>query len=425
MSQAGILNSSGGGGGGDITLTPDSGSALVGTSFPVLGATSGSSQTMETYTSGADFLIADQTFTTRYVVDPSSTTGLKGTYTTIQAAVNQASADGWSYLTTGICTIFIRRGAYTENISIPNNLAVHLLGYTPSGANTQLGDAVIVGSITLGTSTYVAIENVGMNSGGVADGITVPAGVFGFTMKDSVILGGTNSSINFTGSSQASFLYNVTLGGNLRVASTTVNLNNSALSGTTFITGTGVVNMFGSQPGSVTLADNAAVLMSESRASGTVTGTTSNTCSFYNSRYLAPNANNTFLNYTGIANISNVEVTNGSNLYASTVTVLQQPSSQGNVIKRTATAADYVVLYSDYYIGVTSTAAARAITLPDPSTISVDQCFIIKDESMAAGTNNITITPAAGNIDGAANKVINTNGGSVTAISDGTNYFII
>ncbi len=40
-----------------------------------------------------------------------------------------------------------------------------------------------------------------------------------------------------------------------------------------------------------------------------------------------------------------------------------------------------------------------------------------------AATNNITVTPQTGTIDGAANVVINTNYGSVRTYSDGTNWF--
>ena len=93
-------------------------------------------------------------------------------------------------------------------------------------------------------------------------------------------------------------------------------------------------------------------------------------------------------------------------------------------MKRTATAANYVVLTTDYYVGVTNTAAARTITLPAAATAATGKMYIIKDESGGALINNITVAGnGAENIDGANTKVINTNYGSVKVICDGTQWF--
>jgi hypothetical protein len=89
---------------------------------------------------------------------------------------------------------------------------------------------------------------------------------------------------------------------------------------------------------------------------------------------------------------------------------------------RTATAVSYTAKDTDNIIGVTSTAAARTITLPTPVG-RAGKVFIVKDESNAAGTNNITVVGAAGNIDAAANKVISANAGALRIYSDGANYF--
>lgn len=97
---------------------------------------------------------------------------------------------------------------------------------------------------------------------------------------------------------------------------------------------------------------------------------------------------------------------------------------QGYVTGVTKTATDYVVLNTDNYIGVTSTAAARNMTLTSANFIS-GQEFTFKDESMAAGTNNITLTPSSGTIDNQSTAVINTNGGSLRVKFDGTNYWLL
>lgn len=85
-------------------------------------------------------------------------------------------------------------------------------------------------------------------------------------------------------------------------------------------------------------------------------------------------------------------------------------------------AGDYTVLTSDEIVGATSS-AARAITLNASPTLG--QVVTIKDVTGTAAANFITITPAAGNIDGAGTKVINTNYGSVTLFYSGTTWLSI
>src|SRR3712207_6392246 len=97
---------------------------------------------------------------------------------------------------------------------------------------------------------------------------------------------------------------------------------------------------------------------------------------------------------------------------------------QAGTLKRTATAATYTATATDPYIGVTSTAAARTINLPAAATVGAGKTYIVKDESGAAGTNNVTIDPnGSETIDGAATKAISTNYGSLRVVCGGTNWF--
>lgn len=63
--------------------------------------------------------------------------------------------------------------------------------------------------------------------------------------------------------------------------------------------------------------------------------------------------------------------------------------------------------------------AATAVTLP-----AAGSC-IISDGKGDAGTNNITVTAASGNISGAANFVIATNGLAKGFVYDGTQWLSI
>lgn len=87
---------------------------------------------------------------------------------------------------------------------------------------------------------------------------------------------------------------------------------------------------------------------------------------------------------------------------------------------RTATAVSYVALTTDTIVGVTSTAATRTITLPSSATAGSGFELIVKDESGAAGTNNITVSRAGSDtIDGATTVTISVNYGVLKVYSDG------
>ena len=98
---------------------------------------------------------------------------------------------------------------------------------------------------------------------------------------------------------------------------------------------------------------------------------------------------------------------------------------------RTASATNYnpSALTDDYIIAITNTDAARAVVIStedrDSGSTSNPRIFIIKDESGAAATHNITISlETSGNIDGSANVVISQNYGSIFLYIDGTNGWI-
>jgi hypothetical protein len=99
---------------------------------------------------------------------------------------------------------------------------------------------------------------------------------------------------------------------------------------------------------------------------------------------------------------------------------------RGQRVNRTAVAANYTQLLSDYIIGVTSTAAPRTITLIASSNYSAANpgVIVVKDESGGAAANNITIDGnGAETINGAATLVINTNYGVAVLYNNGTGWF--
>lgn len=86
----------------------------------------------------------------------------------------------------------------------------------------------------------------------------------------------------------------------------------------------------------------------------------------------------------------------------------------------TIAAGGYVITNEDVLIVNKTSGAATAVTLP--ATPATGQVVTVKDGKGDAATNAITISPAAGTIDGAATVVLSTNYGSVTLVYNGTEW---
>lgn len=77
------------------------------------------------------------------------------------------------------------------------------------------------------------------------------------------------------------------------------------------------------------------------------------------------------------------------------------------------------------YVTQTNTGTC-AVALPNPSTLAAPSRFELEVwDAGNAGTNNITITPAAGTIDGVASLTIDNTKAGLKLFTDGTNYFTV
>jgi hypothetical protein len=134
--------------------------------------------------------------------------------------------------------------------------------------------------------------------------------------------------------------------------------------------------------------------------------------------YISVSANNIF---TG-TNTFNGAVTAAAGLTSSGLTDL---GGGQQVAVRTVTAAGAVtVAFTDYLVAINKTVGA-ATTVNLPAAPPAGTTFRVKDGKGDANTNNITVVPAAGTIDGAANIVINTAYGHATIGYDGTTWYTI
>ena len=94
------------------------------------------------------------------------------------------------------------------------------------------------------------------------------------------------------------------------------------------------------------------------------------------------------------------------------------------VITRVVTAAGTVTVANTDYIVIVNKTVGAATTVDLPTGIT-NTVFEIKDGKGDANTNNITVTPAAGNIDGSATYVISTAYGYVRLIYNGVQWNVI
>jgi hypothetical protein len=96
---------------------------------------------------------------------------------------------------------------------------------------------------------------------------------------------------------------------------------------------------------------------------------------------------------------------------------------QGQTVSVTqVTTSTYTTLNTDYVLSCNRAGAIAIGLISSPETGKV---YRFKDISGAAASNNITITPASGNIDGSASYVLNTNYGAIDVIYTGSQWSIL
>lgn len=107
-------------------------------------------------------------------------------------------------------------------------------------------------------------------------------------------------------------------------------------------------------------------------------------------------------------------------LFTSIITQINS-AADGFVARVTTQTAAYTVQGSDQIVLINNSGNI-VVTLPKPSD-TLNKIFTVK--KISNNGNTVTITPASGNIDGAATKVITTYLVSHEIASDGANYWIL
>ena len=451
-----MISNSGGGGGGDVnSLTPDVGSAVtsIGGTIPTLGYQAGTVQTMRTYNDGTgNFRIADQTWQTQYVVDASTTNGLRGTFTTIQSAIDQAVSDGSTI--GNYKTIFIRNGSYTEDLVISPGIILQAENIPSNigGVLTPI-NCLVSGNHTFTGNCVCSIKGIGFSNGSGANPLfeTGDATVVLVYLEDCLFNNATTEAtfdINASSSFISIFNCNEFSGGQLAYnlgAGVKLKIVNYRAVGSPRIT---MNNLdcsiaYADGVGQVLLTNGASIFADNTNfaaAGGTVycidSDGTNIISIFTQCSFSAPT------NGAGIsAAVQDAQVIQcalyspGSNepvcpLIESGSAAYTFPSNLGSfsIVKVVEDLTAYTLLANDQTIMVDTTDTAVTINVYEPLDALTDGTrFEIKDFMFNATVNNITITSVSGTvpIDNSFSQVMDFDGEAVTLMKYGTSYYII
>lgn len=321
--------------------------------------------------------------------------------------------------------------APTSNTSIVTNVLSFPQFNPPMGVTITTGAHVYLqtggqggaGTVTNGYNLYV--DNAGFGTNRYAAYFNGKVGIVTLTPQNNLDVSGAVAVGSYAGVNTAPSNGLIVSGG-VGVGVTSLGNAMAVVSPTT-------ANLYGLVIGGSTLAtaalDSAYGMVVNTTMNGPTSGTREALEIYVNPLFTA--GAGTTSNMYGILIESGTSTTNPQKGYGLKV---NQPSfgattarfaawiNGGLIHKITEQAANYTVTVGDYYVGITSTAAARTVTLPATVPQTGWTC-VVKDESGGAATNNITVGGGGVNIDGAANFVINTNYGVVRIYSNGTQYY--
>jgi hypothetical protein len=428
----------------------------------ILGTTVGASatQVVDTLnTSGTpatgNLIIEDRTFVSPYVVDASTTIGARGTYTTIQAAITAAAADGAASATP--LNVYIRPGTYTENPTMQPG--VNLVGLCdPEQSSTCIVNGTLtytqagnvnINNLTLQTNSlpYLSVTGTAASTVNLINcnlnatnntGIVFSSSVSGARIKVIKCYGdlGTTGIAYFTHTSAGGLSFYYT------------NLENSGGSTTASTSTTGSLNIrYSFMAAPITTSGTSSIGLRFSYFDCDAINTTAMTVggsgasSSINSKFEAGSATALSIGTGASLNISEAQIRSSNTNAVSGVGTIQFNSmamtGSSSLINTTtqqlfpfipgaqqtvSPAGNYTILVSDMIIAANSS-SSHTITLP--ATPSNGEVHVIKDITGTAGTNNITISGNGNNIDGSSSKLIATNYGNMRVTFIGTAWFTI
>jgi hypothetical protein len=322
-----------------------------------------------------------------------------GTGTQIAQAAASASQNG--YLSSANFTIF-------NNKQAAGNYITNLVGDgTASGPGSATFTLATVNSNVGSFGSSTAIPSFTVNAKGLITAastnvVIAPAGTLSGTTLNSTVVSSSLTSVGTvtTGVWNGSVI-GTTYGGT-GLSSPGASGNVLTSNGTNWVSSpsTGGVSSLNSLSGALTIAAGTGITVTPSGStitiastgggSGTVTSVALTAPSIFNVGGSPVTTSGTLaLTYSGTA----LPIANGGT--GQTTAQSARSSSGLNIDERTAVSdANYTVLLTDRYVGLTAITAARTFSLPAASTLNAGQELIIQDESgNLSGVLTLTLTP--------------------------------
>lgn len=434
-----------------ITITGDSGGGLVGNSFTFTGGTTGltfaGAGTTETL--GGTLAISHGGTNATAMTNTDGVVYFDGTRlvtTTVGTATNVLTSNG-----AGVAPTFQAPAA--SSITITGNTGGALAGnaFTFITANSTV---IFAGAGTTQTLDFSRTNNLvfGSSLPALAGGDTTTS--IGVGASNAMTSGLANSILGYqafraatSGSSNVVIGYQALIGGN---PSNNIAIGASSLPGSTGNGNIGIgPNAFsGTTSGAFNLGIGISV------GANLITGTESSNIYIQNSGVNAESnvlrigtsgssalqINKCFIagiDGVNVGSVARVVTESSDQLGTAVITggtgISVTPGANTITISATGTtsltytnvnATPYVVLTTDEYLSVDTSALSITVQLPNAATSG--RVFIIKDRTGAAATRNITVTTVGGavNIDGATTFVMNTNFQAIQVIGNGSTYEI-
>jgi hypothetical protein len=415
------IGQGGGGGGGITSLVPDSGAAISSAAAVISGQAAGSAPVVFTSNVGGELMIEDRAWQTPYVVDPSATVGLRGTYQTIQAAIDAAVVDGMTFSNPKI--IYVRAGTYTEDLAIAGGS--HIIGANAVANNAIIVAVSIIGAHVLGAAGVFYSENIQWQGNGATAQFSGAGAAAIISLKNCIVAkasGGYMVDI----SSQCTlcctdcwFIPNSLQQEFIIPNANACNFINCTFNGAGFDLGGGLVTFFNCTSigpvnlnGSVINAFRSSFIADSENNINQPTGNGGAVayCSFASNTtegYAISSVGNTGWTVQDCYIVPNA--TGPGALFDPGTNLLPALSTVGNVLQGVRVEDDYTTV-KDNYVGVTNTAAARTIEIAWPM---LDYEITVADETGAANVNFITVQDSAGGeIDGQPSVIIDQAYGS-------------
>ncbi|MDD3471765.1 MAG: hypothetical protein PHS86_03190, partial [Syntrophaceae bacterium] len=364
----------------------------------VVGQSSLVAPTITVTTAGTTATVEDRAWITPYVVDPSATPGLRGTFQTIQAAIDQIVADGYGFLP--YHTIYIRPGNYIEDIVFPSTVGIILASMGPLGAITQSTNVTIQGNVSFtapGIAAFTGIDFIN----GVSNVIDTTNAVF-CSFQDCVIdtIQGSGT-VNMTNCSVST----IDLTGTVQIWNSLVGGNTAVFSGT--------VGIYRSTCNQIDVTANAQLTIEDCLFfSGSFIGSTGTFTGDIFADKIRMGSQGLFAVNGGsvtYGNITSYYTVGISSIFISgftPTTITAIPHFGGNVKQMKTITTNYNLSKADCYVGVDLSGGSVTITLLGSgiphAAPAVGQEFEFKIQT-PSGANTLTL---AGTIDGGTNLVV-------------------